>query len=115
MISAVEILWENHSFANWQAAQNQPENADPDSDLTDLIPALSRLLAWLSEGKECEQKGMRVVAMLSVVRPDFLHEKSLKYMSNTSKQNLSKLCVDFRQTFGWRASAQQVAAKRRKT
>jgi hypothetical protein len=96
------------SLLAWQDARNL-EEIDPDSDITNLVPVMGRLLGWLNEGEKCEQKGMRVIAMLVVVRPDFIEAKSLGKMSPTSKQNLSKLCVDFRATFGWRPSAHQVA------
>jgi len=96
------------AMQEWRDLQNRPET-DPDSDLTDLVPALSRLLGWLNEGDTCERKGMRFVAMLVCVRPDFIEARSLGQMSPTSKQNLSKLVVDFRSTFGWRASAHQAA------
>jgi hypothetical protein len=99
------------ALREWKGQMHQAIADDPDSDITDLVPALARLLGWLSEGEKCEQKGMRVVAMLYVVRPDFLKEKSLGRMSATSKENLSKLVVDFRLTFGWRESGHQ-AAKR---
>jgi hypothetical protein len=85
MIS-VELLWDARSLADWKAMQNQAEN-DPDSNLTDLIPALGRLLGWLNEGEKCEQKDMRVVAMPVCVRPDFIQEKSPVQMSPTSIQN----------------------------
>jgi hypothetical protein len=110
MITEAEVVQDRLAVQEFRDLQNQAE-IDPDSDLTDLVPALSRLLGWLNEGERCEQKGMRVVAMLVCVRPDFIQEKSLGQMSPTSKQNLSKLVVDFRSTFGWRASTHQ-AAKR---
>jgi hypothetical protein len=108
MISDLEAVEARLAMEAYRDLQNQPE-CDSDSDLTDLVPALGRLLGWLNEGEKCEQKGMRVVAMLIVVRPDFIQQKSLSEMSPTSKQNLSKLVVDFRSTFGWRPSAHQIA------
>jgi hypothetical protein len=108
MIS-VELAWEARSLADWQDSQNL--ESDPDSDLSDLIPKVSRLLGWLAEGRTAEQRGDRVTAMLFVVRPDFIEGRSLKFMSSSSKQNLSKLIVDFRATFGWRESAHQIARR----
>jgi hypothetical protein len=66
----VELSWEARSLADWQDSQNRIES-DPDSDLTDLVPKVSRLLGWLAEGGTAEQRGDRVTAMLFVVRPDF--------------------------------------------
>lgn len=110
MISAVEILWENHSLASWQATQNQPEpESDPDSDISALVPACARLLAWLTQPETCERRGMRVTAMAEVIRPDLNGGRSLGQMSGTSKQNLSKLMTDFRSTFNIRPSAHQIA------
>jgi hypothetical protein len=108
MISAVELSWENRSLADWQDSQKRIES-DPDSDLSDLVPKVSRLLGWLAEGGTAEQRGDRVTAMLFCIRPDFVEGRSLKFMSNSSKQNLSKLVVDFRATFGLRQSAHQAA------
>jgi hypothetical protein len=62
------LAW-SRSVEAWREATNR-EEIDPDSDLTDLIPALSRLIGWLNEGKTCEQAGMRVKAFTFVVRPD---------------------------------------------
>src|ERR1700730_1643316 len=92
------------ALESWRDATNR-EEIDPDADLTNLIPALSRLLGWLGEGETCERRGMRVTVLLEVGRPDFNHGKSLGQMSPTSKQNLSKLMTDFRLTFGWRQCA----------
>jgi hypothetical protein len=112
MISGIELLWESKSLADWEATQNRPEpESDPDSNLTDLVPAISRLIAWLCEPETCERRGMRITAMVEVVRPDLNHGKSLAQLSPTSKQNLSKLCVDFRQTFGWQPSSHQIARR----
>lgn len=99
------------ALSEWRGAMHQAFDDDPDSDLTDLVPALSRLLGWLSEPETCERRGMRVTAMNECVRPDFNQGRSLGRMSKTSKQNLSKLMTDFRKTFNLRESAHQ-AAKR---
>jgi len=108
MISEIAGVEERLAMEEWRDATNQAEN-DSDSDLSALVPALSRLIAWLCEPETCERRGMRITAMVEVVRPDLNGGKSLAQLSSTSKQNLSKLCVDFRETFGWRPSAHQVA------
>jgi hypothetical protein len=110
MISEIAGVEERLAMESWRDVQNRPENeSDPDSDLTDLVPVLSRLLGWLCEPETCERRGMRLTALVQVVRPDLNGGKSLGQLSPTSKQNFSKLCVDFRETFGFRASAHQVA------
>lgn len=89
----------------WRDATNKDE-IDPDSDLANLAPPLGRLLGWLSEGKTCEQAGLRVKAILFVVRPDFLERQSLGRMSKTSKRILNDLVVDFKGTFVWQSAHQ---------
>jgi alkylhydroperoxidase family enzyme len=92
----------------WRDATNQTD-IDPDSNLTDLVPVMGRLLGWLSEPETCERRGMRVTALLECVRPDLNGGRSLAQLSPTSKQNLSKLCVNFRETFSLHRSAHQIA------
>jgi hypothetical protein len=84
-----------------QAWRDQTKQAeiDPNSRLSDLAPALARLIGWLCEPETCERRGMRITAFAEVVRPDFNGEKSLAALSHTSKRNLDKLITDFRQTF----------------
>jgi hypothetical protein len=97
------------SLADWQDSQKRAE-ADPEkTDISDLADALTRLLAWLSEADTTERMGMRTLILIYVVRPDFLQEQSLRLMSQTTKQNLSKLVVDFKQTFNLRPSVNQAA------
>jgi hypothetical protein len=108
VISEIVGVGDRQSMESWRDVQNRPES-DPDSDLTDLVPALSRLLGWLCEPENCERRGMRVTALVQVVRPDLNGGRSLGQMSPTSKQNISKLIVDFRATFCYRPSAHQVA------
>ena len=98
------------SLLAWRDATNQAE-FDPDANLADLVPVISRLIGWLCEAETCERRGLRVTALAEVIRPDFNGGKSLGRMSKTSKQNLSKLMTDFRVTFNLRESAHQ-AAKR---
>jgi hypothetical protein len=106
MISSSPL--DDQSLSAWRDTTNRAE-IDPDSDLTDLVPVLSRLLGWLCEPETCERRGMRVTALVQVVRPDLNGGRSLGKLSPTSKQNFSKLVVDFRSTFGFRASAHQIA------
>lgn len=108
MISEIAGVEERLAMESWRDATNQAE-IDPDSDLTALVPALSRLLGWLCEPETCERRGMRLTALVQVVRPDLNGGKSLGQISPTSKQNISKLMVDFRATFCYRPSAHQVA------
>lgn len=91
------------AIQEWRDSQAE---IDP-GDYSALAPALSRVLGWLNDGEQCEQKGMRVVAMLFVVRPDFIEEKSLRRMSRTSKQSFDALVLDFRMTFTLRPSVNQ--------
>jgi hypothetical protein len=112
MISEITGVEDRQAMENWRDLQNWPENEnDPDSDLTDLIPALARLLGWLSEAGTIERLGLRTAVLLNTVRPDLLPKLSLAEMSGTTRQNVSKLTVSFRATFGLRESAHQ-AAKR---
>ena len=94
----------------WRDAKNQ-EEIDPDSDLTELVPALSRVLGWLADAKTIERLGLRTAVLLNVVRPDLLPATSLAEMSGTSRQNVSKLVVSFRATFGLRESINQIAKR----
>jgi hypothetical protein len=82
---------------------------DPDSDLCDLVPKITRLIGWMAEGKTYDQMGMRVVAMLKVVRPDFLNGQSLDELTPTTRQNVNRLMVDFRSTFGYHDTPHQRA------
>jgi hypothetical protein len=102
MISEIAGVEERLAMESWRDVQNQTD-IDPDSDLTDLVPALGRLLGWLAEGDTCERRGMRVLAVLVVVRPDFIEEKSLGQMSRGSKRLFDELVNDFRSTFTLRS------------
>jgi hypothetical protein len=110
MISEIAGVQERLAIESWQNGHNL-EDIDPDSDLTDLVPALSRLLGWLCEPETCERRGMRLTALAECVRPDLNGGKSLAQLSPTSKQNLSKLMTDFRETFNLRPSAHQIAKR----
>jgi hypothetical protein len=90
------------ALQNYRDAMNQEEN--PDSNLADLVPVLNRLLGWLAEGEKCEQKGMRVVALLICVRPDFIEAKNLGQMSRGSNRLFDELVNDFRSTFTLRSN-----------
>jgi hypothetical protein len=106
MISEQEKAEENLSLQSWRDSQAE---IDPDSDLTDLVPVLSRLIGWLCEPETVERRGLRVCALAECVRPDLNGGRSLGQLSaGTSKQNLSKLMTDFRATFHLRPSAHQV-------
>jgi hypothetical protein len=91
------------AIQSWRDSQAEIDSVD----YSDLIPALSRVLGWLNEGDQCEQKGMRVVAMLFVVRPDFIEQRSLGKMSQASRQSFDALVLDFRSTFTLRNSVNQ--------
>jgi hypothetical protein len=80
---------------------------------SDLTPALSRLLGWLNDGEQCEQKGLRVVAMIVCVRPDFVDPKSLGRMSRTSKQSFDALVLDFKATFYVNQTAKTTTGNRK--
>jgi hypothetical protein len=68
----------------------------------------AELESFSPDRRECErgydQRGLPL-------RPDLNGGKSLAELSPTTKQNLSKICVDFRQTFGWKPSAHQIAKR----
>jgi hypothetical protein len=99
MISEQEKAEENLSLQNWRDSQVE---IDPSSH-SDLVPALSRLLGWLAEPETCERRGMRITALLVVVRPDFIEEKSLGQMSRGSKRLFDEVVNDFRSTFTFRS------------
>jgi hypothetical protein len=97
------------AIQEWRDAQNRAE-IDPDSDLTALMPAISRFVGWLCEPETVERRGLRVCALEECVRPDLNSGRSLGQTSaGTSKQNLSKLMTDCRSTFHLRPSAHQAA------
>jgi hypothetical protein len=106
-----DLSWDARSLSDWQDSQNRPEPNFEAVDITDLADKLNRVLAWLAEADTAERMGMRTAILLYCVRPDFLPETSLRLMSQTSKQNLSKLVTDFKGTFNLRPSVNQ-AAKR---
>ena len=112
MISEISGVENRLAVQEWRDLQNQPENEnDSDSDLTDLVPALSRLFGWLSQADTIQRLGLRTGVMLNVIRPDLLPETSLAEMSGTTRQNVSKLTVSFRATFGLRESANQITKR----
>ena len=89
MISEIAGVEERLAMEEWRDLQNRPENEnDPDSDLTELVPALSRLLGWLSEAATIERLGLRTAVLLNIVRPDLLPKTSLAEMSGT----IGKMC-----------------------
>ena len=104
--------WDARSLSDWQDLRKQPETELETTDITELADKLNRVIAWLSEGDSIERMGMRCAIFIYIVRPDFLAETSLRLMSKTTKQNLSKLVVDFRQTFNLRPSVNQAAKQR---
>ena len=106
LVNEIDSVQSGIDLQNWKDAENRPE-ADPDSRLTNLVPALSRVLGWLNDGKSCEQAGMRVKAMLFVVRPDFLDGRSLGRLSPTSKRILDDLVADFQATFVVKSDGEQ--------
>jgi hypothetical protein len=105
-----DLSWDAASLADWQDSQRRPDNPET-TDITELADKLTRVLAWLSEGDTTERLGMRCAILIYCTRPDFLPETSLRLLSATSRQNLSKLVVDFKATFNLRPSVNQ-AAKR---
>jgi hypothetical protein len=111
-VEAVKGITDREALQTWRDTTNRPDELDPDSDITDLVPALSRVLGWLSDAKTIERLGLRTAVLLSVVRPDLLPETSLAELSGTTRQNVSKLVVAFRATFGLRESTNQVAKRR---
>jgi hypothetical protein len=112
MISEIAGVENRLAVQEWRDLQNQPENeSDPDSDITDLVPALSRVLGWLADASTIERLGLRTAVLLNVIRPDLLPEISLAEMSGTTRQNVSKLVVSFRETFGLRESINQRAKR----
>jgi hypothetical protein len=102
-----EQIEETVALQSWRDSQAE---IDP-GDYSDLTPALSRVLGWLNDGEQCEQKGMRVVAMLFVVRPDFIQQESLRRMPLASKQSFDALVLDFRNTFTLRPFVNQVGKR----
>lgn len=112
MISEIAGVEERLAMEEWRDLQNRAENEnDPDSDISNLVPVLSRLLGWLSAATTIERLGLRTAVLLNIVRPDLLPNTSLSEMSSTSRQNVSKLTVSFRATFGFRESAHQLAKR----
>jgi hypothetical protein len=103
MISEQEKAEGSLALQSWRDSQAEIDPAHH----SDLIPALSRLLGWLAEGEKCEQKGMRVIALLVCVRPDFMEQKSLRGMSRASKQIFDALVNDFKRSFHWQQAAHQ--------
>ena len=110
MISEIDGVEAQLAVQSWKDAQNQ-EEIDPDSDITNLVPVLARVLGWLADAKTVERLGLRTAVLLNVVRPDLLPATSLAEMSGTSRQNVSKLVVSFRATFGLRESINQIAKR----
>jgi len=111
-VEGVTGVTDRLALQSWRDTTNRPEELDPDSDITDLVPALSRVLGWLSDAKTIERLGLRTAVLISIVRPDLLPETSLSELSGTSRQNVSKLTVSFRATFGLRESTNQIAKRR---
>ena len=89
-MTEIHALQSSIDLQNWKDLENRAES-DQDSRLTNPVPALSRLLGWLNDGKTCEKIGMRFTAMLVCVRPDFIEANSLNLMSPKSKQSLLEL------------------------
>jgi len=96
----------NHVYFRHPVEDIEP---DQDNDLSDLVPKVSRLFGWISEGRTCEQIGMRATAMLFVCRPDYLDGRSLEKLTTRTRQNLDHLVVDFRSTFAYRETPHQRA------
>jgi hypothetical protein len=111
MISEIVGVEERLAMETWRDVQNRPES-DSDSDLSDLVPKVSRLLGWLSEATTIERMGLRTAVLLYCTRPDLLETSSLEQMSATSRQNVSKLVVSFRATFNLRPAINQIAKRR---
>jgi hypothetical protein len=111
MISDIDYVQVGIDLQSWRDATNR-EEIDPDSDISELVPALARVLGWLADGKTIERLGLRTAVLINIVRPDLLPPTSLAEMSATSRQNVSKLTVSFRATFGLRESTQQIAKRR---
>jgi len=112
VITEAESVEARLAVQAWRDAQNRPENDDSDSDITNLVPSLARLLVWLSDATTVERIGMRTMVLIHIVRPDLLPATSIAELSGTSRQNISKLTVSFRATFGLRESTNQVAKRR---
>jgi hypothetical protein len=104
-----DLSWDAASLADWQDSKNRAESDSEKTDISELADALTRVLAWLSEGDTTERLGMRCAIFIYCTRPDFLPETSLRALSGTTKQNLSKLVVDFKATFNLRPSVNQAA------
>jgi hypothetical protein len=99
MLTEFEEIESKTALQSWRDSLAEIDPANH----SDLVPALSRLLGWLAEGEKCEQKGMRVVALLICVRPDFIEPKSFGRMSRASKRVCNELVNDFRSTFTLRS------------
>jgi hypothetical protein len=110
MISDIDHVQAGIDLQSWRDETKRKE-IDPDSDITNLVPALARVLGWLADAGTIERLGLRAAVLLNVVRPDLLPNTSLSEMSATSRQNVSKLTVSFRATFGFRDSAHQIAKR----
>jgi hypothetical protein len=110
MISEIDHVQSQLDVQSWRDATNR-EEIDPDSDLTDLAVVLSRVFGWLADGKTLDRIGLRTAVLINLTRPDLLPATSLAEMSGTSRQNVSKLTVSFRATFGLRESTKQIAKK----
>jgi hypothetical protein len=107
-VSEIDKVQNELDLANWRNSENRLES-DHDSALSDLAPAVSRLLGWLNDGKSCDQIGMRVKAMIFVVRPDFLDARSLTRLSPGSKRIFGDLVADFRGTFVVKSDGARIA------
>jgi hypothetical protein len=85
---------------------------DSDSDLSALVAPLSRLLGCIAEGRDTRQLGLRVGVVLYSLRADLIGGRTLREISGgTTRQNTSKLLIDFRATFHLKPSPQQVAKR----
>lgn len=66
--------------------------------------ALCRLLIWMAEGPNLEERGLRATVALYCVRPDLINGATLEQIgdrSGRSRQAVHKLATSFRATTGF--------------
>ncbi len=66
--------------------------------------ALCRLLIWMAEGGNLEERGLRATVALYCVRPDLINGATLEQIGNhagRSRQAVHKLADSFRLTTGF--------------
>ena len=80
------------------------EPFDPQHEARELaLEALRRLLIWMAEGANLEERGLRATVALYCVRPDLIDRVTLEEIgdrSGRSRQAVHKLADSFRLTTG---------------